>query len=60
MERKCKNKSCQRILPNGYKYDYCERCRNRRSDKIKNARNCVGGLGAIALSVLTILKTKKH
>jgi len=53
MAIKCKSKKCQRILPDGYKYKYCEHCRNKRSDTIRNIRNCVGGIGLIALAIVT-------
>ena len=53
MERKCKNKKCQKILPEDYKYKYCEHCRNKRSDTLKQVRNVAGGLLVVALTVVT-------
>lgn len=43
MEKKCKNKKCQRILPEGYKHKYCENCRNEHAKTIKTALKGVGG-----------------
>ena len=34
-QKKCKNKKCQRPLPEGYKYKYCESCRNMRTEHIR-------------------------
>ncbi len=48
MEKKCKNKKCQRILPDGYKYKYCENCRNEQTQNVKK-------LGKGALSVVTVV-----
>ena len=36
-QKLCKNKKCQRPLPEGYKYKYCEHCRSERAQKIKKA-----------------------
>ena len=33
--RKCKNRKCQRVLPDGYKHKYCEHCMTVRADRIK-------------------------
>lgn len=35
MEKKCKNKKCQKILPEGYKHTYCENCRNEQANTAK-------------------------
>lgn len=48
MEKKCKNKKCQRILPDGYKHKYCENCRNEQAQKAKN-------FGKGALSVVAVV-----
>lgn len=48
MEKKCKNKKCQRILPDGYKYKYCENYRNEQTQNVKK-------LGKGALSVVTVV-----
>jgi hypothetical protein len=42
-QRKCKNKKCQRPLPDEYKYKYCENCRNEQVKHFKVA--CIGVLG---------------
>ena len=46
MEKKCKNKKCQRILPDGYKHKYCEKCRTEQAQKAKNF-----GKGALGVAV---------
>lgn len=48
MEKKCKNKKCQRILPEGYKYKYCENCRNGQAQNVKK-------IGKGALSVVAVV-----
>ena len=54
MEKKCKNKKCQRILPEGYKYKYCENCRNEQAGKTKNGIKLgVSILGSAALFIVT-------
>lgn len=57
MENKCKNKKCQRILPEGYKHKYCENCRNEKAHTAKNVAKGVGGalltVGGIVLTVVT-------
>lgn len=45
MERKCKNKKCQKYLPEGYKYKHCESCRNEHVENLK-------GKGKIALGIV--------
>lgn len=32
----CKNKHCNRPLPNGGKHKYCEVCRNRKVKKLED------------------------
>lgn len=54
-QRHCKNKKCQRILPDGYKYKYCENCRNERAKKAKDGFEM--GLGvALSLAAAWIIK----
>lgn len=53
MERKCKNKKCQRILPEGYKYKYCEHCRNRHADNWKQFRNVAAPICVAAIAFIT-------
>lgn len=47
MEKRCKNKKCQRILPDGYKHKYCENCRNAQAQKVKKF-----GKGALSVAVI--------
>ncbi len=55
--KKCKNKKCQRSLPEGYKHRYCENCRNERIKTIKDAGKAALGLvvlvGGTALTIVT-------
>lgn len=37
--RVCKNKNCQKILPEGYKHKYCEACRNQHAHVVKMHSN---------------------
>lgn len=58
MEQKlCKNKKCQKPLPEGYKHKYCEACRTQHAHNAKNAGKAVlgvvGVIGTTALAVLT-------
>ena len=54
---KCKNKKCQRPLPEGYKHKYCENCRNEHVKRIKDAGKAVAGVavfvGGAALTIVT-------
>lgn len=55
----CKNKNCQKPLPEDYKHKYCEACRNKRFDKIKDGTKValslvalfVGGSGLITKGI---------
>jgi len=55
--RKCKNKKCQRSLPEGYKHRYCENCRNIHIKRIKDTGKAALGVvvlvGGTALAVVT-------
>lgn len=55
--KKCKNKKCQRSLPNDYKHRYCENCRNENIKRIKDVGQAALGLvvlvGGTALTVVT-------
>lgn len=53
--RICKTKDCPTILPEGYKYKYCEHCRNKRVEMAKKAVLSVGG---IAVSGVLMVVTK--
>ena len=58
MEQKiCKNKKCQRILPEGYKHKYCENCMGKRAREAKNVMKGVTALGSV---VLLIVARGKH
>ncbi len=51
---KCRNKKCQRDLPEGYKHKYCEHCRNKYITKVKGGlKTTAGVVGSFALLVLT-------
>lgn len=55
----CKSKDCQKVLPEDYKYKYCEACRNRRVDNIKKVGKAVGGglatLSTVALAAVRLV-----
>lgn len=57
MEKKCKNKKCQRPLPEGYKHKYCENCRNEHVKRIKDTGKAALGVvvlvGSTALTIAT-------
>lgn len=54
MEQKmCKNKKCQRILPEGYKHKYCENCMGKRAGVAKNVMKGAAALGSVVLLVVT-------
>ncbi len=50
--RVCKNKDCKKVLPEGYKYKYCEACRNKQAQNTKKVLKGVGGLFIFAVSVV--------
>lgn len=60
MEKKCKNKKCQRSLPEGYKHKCCENCRNEQVKQIKDAGKTALGvavlIGGTAISIATMGK----
>lgn len=55
--RVCKNKKCQRPLPEGYKHKYCESCRNNQVKMVRETGKKVLGfvvmLGGVAVTVGT-------
>lgn len=56
----CKNKNCKKILPKGYKYEYCENCQNRQAHTAKNVfKGVVAGMGAMASIALVIITKGK-
>lgn len=49
----CKDKNCKKVLPAGYKYKYCEACRNKRIDIVRNSLKPVLVLnGAFIVSLI--------
>lgn len=52
----CKNKKCQKVLPEGYKHRYCEACRGKYVQAIKRVGK---GAFAVAGSVLLVVVGKK-
>lgn len=53
----CKNKKCQKVLPDGYKHKYCEACRNKYAG---TAREVLKGIGAVVVGgVILVLKGGK-
>lgn len=61
MENKvCKNKRCLKPLPEGYKYKYCEACRNQHAQKVKNRFKAAAGVaGTVACVAVTIVTAGK-
>lgn len=58
--RVCKNKKCQKPLPEGYKHKYCEACRNQQAQKAKNTLKGIGaGLGTAACVAITVVTAGK-
>lgn len=54
-QKKCKNKKCQRPLPEGYEYKYCESCRNMRTEHIKDfGKKALGVAVLIGGPIITI------
>lgn len=54
MENKvCKNKKCLKPLPKGYKHKYCEACRNKHAQKMKNSLKAVGTVACFAVTIVT-------
>lgn len=53
---KCKNKKCQKELPEGYKFKYCENCRNNQISILKKVGKgtltALGFVGTVALALL--------
>ena len=56
--RVCKNKNCQKILPEGYKHKYCEACRNQHAHVVKNAFKGIRAFAATAASVAVVAVTR--
>lgn len=54
--RVCKNKKCQKVMPEGYKYRYCEACRNQHAQTTKNALKgiCTGVVTVVGVVVVVV------
>lgn len=52
-QKKCKNKKCLRMLPKGYKYKYCENCRNEQTEQFKRVLGIVVMIGGTAITIAT-------
>lgn len=53
--KKCKNKKCQRVLPEGYKHKYCEHCRTMRASQFKeNGKKALNVALFVGGAVVTI------
>lgn len=57
-QKLCKNKKCQRPLPEGYKYKYCKHCRSERAQKIKNAGKATLGVAVMVVGTAVTVITK--
>lgn len=55
--RICKNKKCQKVLPAGYKHKYCEACRNKHAETVKNVLKAIGAGTATVASAAVIVFT---
>lgn len=55
--RICKNKKCQKVLPAGYKHKYCEACRNKHAEAVKNVLKAIGTGAATVASAAVIVFT---
>ena len=57
-QRRCKNKKCQRTLPEGYKHKYCESCRNKRAKHFKDGCKSALGLAVMVSGTAAAIITK--
>lgn len=55
--RVCKNKKCQRPLPEGYKHKYCEACRTEFAEKLKTGGKAVLSVAGTAACVVIAVAT---
>lgn len=59
--RVCKNKKCQKVLPEGYKHRYCEACRNKHAQTTKNVLKAIGaGVTTVASVAIVIVTGEKN
>ena len=56
-KKKCKNKKCQRSLPEGCKHKYCENCMIEQINVFKGVVKA--GLGVAFAAVLTVVTRGK-
>lgn len=54
--KRCKNKECNKVLPLGYKNQYCESCMNKQAHGIKKF---LGGVGAVLSVTALVIKRGK-
>lgn len=54
--KRCKNKECNKVLPLGYKNQYCESCMNKQAHGIKKF---LGGVGAVFGVAALVIKRGK-
>lgn len=61
MENKvCKNKNCLKPLPDGYKHMYCEACRNKQAQKVKNGLKAAAGIAGTAACFAVTIVTEER
>ena len=53
-------KKCGRPLPDGYKYNDCEACRNKKAGKAKKAAGIAAGAGGLLLAILAALNGRRE
>lgn len=57
-QKQCKK--CKRSLPDGYKYKYCENCRNERTKQVRNiGKTALGVAVMVGGTTVTILSKGK-
>lgn len=55
MTKLCKGKNCGKVLGEGYKYDKCEACRNRRNDTFKRVIKGLASVGGVLTSLVFLV-----
>lgn len=51
-------KKCKRPLPEGSKYKYCENCRGKRAQAVKELGRAALAIGGTVLSLVLVVVTK--
>lgn len=51
INKRCKNKKCNKVLPDEYKHKYCESCMNKQAH---TAKNILGTTLGLVLCVITL------